>query len=491
VHGDPRTVELQDYVRARHVTSMLDVPVWTRGLLTGVLCHEHVGPQRRWTPSELNFAMAIAQTIGATLEGYARSAAEEERRKMAFLDQCSMRLTALRDVCAVAREATEMAVPELADGATLDLLQDGQLVRAGLAHRTAEGRAVLEEIARRFPPRLKQSRVNTRLLRMRQSVLVPQLTQRAASIAGVGGEEWKLIERLRVGSVLSLPLTVGERALGILQFHASDRRYDQGDMRYAGAYAQRVAMALENAQLHEKADAAIHARDEFIAMAAHELHGPLASLQLSSESLAESLASSDGSDGKMSHTIVRQVHRLSRLVDHMLDASRVMTRKLSLSPSPVDLGRLVQEVAEGFSERAQRSGSQVSLDIQPDVQGEWDADRLAQVISNLIDNALKFGCGKAIEISLHNAGDDAVLRVRDQGIGIAPDRIASVFDPFIRAVSPRSFGGLGLGLFVTKAIVGAHSGEITVQSQPNEGTVFEVRLPKKPTFDSGKLGDAA
>src|SRR5262249_12899104 len=183
---------------------------------------------------------------------------------------------------------------------------------------------------------------------------------------------------------------------------------------------------------------------------------------------------------RMSDTILRQTQRLSRLVDHMLDASRIMAKTLVLSREQIDLSHLLRELARTFAEVAERAGCTLELHIDPDVTGCWDGDRLVQLVTSWLDNAIKFGAGKPVELALHASVEDAVLEVRDHGIGIPPGRIASIFDPFVRAVSARNFGGLGLGLFTAKAIVDAHRGEISVESKPDAGATFKVRLPRKP-----------
>jgi signal transduction histidine kinase len=476
--NDVRSVELLEYLRARRICSLLDVPVWARGARVGVLCNEHTGSVRHWSDSDVDFAMGIAQTVAAALEAQACSAAEASRRMTAFLDQSSLGLGKARDVGAVARQALAMAVPELADGAMLDALEEGRLVRIGLAQRTERGQALLEEMTRRHPPQAYGPHPIARVLRLRQSVLVPDLSRARALIAAMSPGEQELIEALGVRSAMAIPLVTGERVVGVMQFHATDRQFDQEDLRFVEDFVERVTIALENARLHEKAEAAIRARDEFIALAAHELHGPLTSLQLSAESFAASLVDAPDASAKMSNTIVRQTLRLGRLVDHMLDASRIMTQRLTLTLTQVNLSNLVQEIASGFTERCERAGSVLTSYIAPGVVGHWDGDRLAQVVSNLLDNALKFGSGKPIQVSLRAEGDQAVLEVRDEGIGVAPEHTATLFDPFVRAVSPRSFGGLGLGLFMCKAIVDAHGGSIDIASQPGEGSAFTVRLPR-------------
>ena len=168
-----------------------------------------------------------------------------------------------------------LAVPQLADGAVLDVLEEGELVRLGLAHRSDQGRALLEEITRRYPPNLHDGHPAARVMRLRQSVLVPELARDRAVIAGVDAAGSALVEQLDLRSAMAVPLLAGDRVLGVMLFTATERHYDQSDLRFAEEFVQRVAVALENAHLHQRADDAIHARDEFIALAAHELHGPL------------------------------------------------------------------------------------------------------------------------------------------------------------------------------------------------------------------------
>jgi signal transduction histidine kinase len=170
---------------------------------------------------------------------------------------------------------------------------------------------------------------------------------------------------------------------------------------------------------------------------------------------------------------------MGRLVDHMLDASRVMAKRLVIEPARMDLGELVREIARVYRPRLAQAGCALELTAAEPVVGEWDGDRLAQVIGNLLDNAIKFGAGKPIALGVRMQGERAVLTVRDRGIGIPADRLGDIFEPFERALAPRSVGGLGLGLFTSRAIVDAHGGEIDVASAPHEGTTFTVRLPQR------------
>jgi signal transduction histidine kinase len=124
------------------------------------------------------------------------------------------------------------------------------------------------------------------------------------------------------------------------------------------------------------------------------------------------------------------------------------------------------------------------LRAEAPVVGTWDAPQLELVVSNLIDNAAKFGAGKPVEVSVRRQGDDATLTVHDQGSGIPPDRVAHIFDAFARAVPPEHYGGLGLGLYISKAIVDAHGGRLTVESRPGEGSTFVASLPLNAPTDA-------
>jgi signal transduction histidine kinase len=176
--------------------------------------------------------------------------------------------------------------------------------------------------------------------------------------------------------------------------------------------------------------------------------------------------------------VERQLRQLTRFVDELLDVSRLRASQLTLELGQVDLAAVTREVAARLSPELSRSGSQLTVRAGGEVVGLWDRVRLDQLVVNLLDNAIKFGLGKPIEISVDVDGEDAVLVVRDHGIGIAPQRIGAVFDPFERAVSPRHYGGLGLGLYLSRCVVEAQGGTITVESVPGQGSTFTVRLPR-------------
>jgi len=232
--------------------------------------------------------------------------------------------------------------------------------------------------------------------------------------------------------------------------------------------------------LAEELTAAVRARDTFLAVASHELRTPLTTLQLQSDGLMRSLDRPLDLErlryrvGK----IQQQAMRLNRLINDLLDVSRITAGRLMLQREPVDLKPLVEEALARAEEALTRAGSTVELHADP-VVGDWDRPRLEQVITNLIMNAAKYGGGKPVIVHVGARDQTACVEVRDHGIGIAPADQARIFERFERAVSERNFGGLGLGLWISKQIVAAHGGLIRVESRPGEGSTFTVELPIK------------
>ena len=166
------------------------------------------------------------------------------------------------------------------------------------------------------------------------------------------------------------------------------------------------------------------------------------------------------------------------MVDQLLDVSRMMDGRLELRPELVDLHELAMDAIELLREPAQRAGSPVTLLARPGVVGHWDRFRVGQVITNLVGNAIKFGGGQPIEVELAADAHSARLAVRDGGVGIAPEEQRRIFERFERATSSAGHPGLGLGLWISKQIVDACRGTISIDSASGQGCTFTVQLPR-------------
>jgi signal transduction histidine kinase len=231
-----------------------------------------------------------------------------------------------------------------------------------------------------------------------------------------------------------------------------------------------------NAQLAE----AVRARDEFLSVASHELRTPLTSLKLQIHAAPRRLreAGLAGSTPRWLELSQRQVDRLEALVNELLDVTRIRAGRLDLRREPVDLSTLVISVADRFQAELARGAHALTVNVAPGVTGRWDADRLDQVITNLLANAIRHAPGAPIAISLEAVDHKAVLRLRDGGPGIAPELHERMFERFERGRDAYSVGGLGLGLFIVRSIVEAHGGAIRLRSAPGEGTEFAIELPR-------------
>ena len=254
----------------------------------------------------------------------------------------------------------------------------------------------------------------------------------------------------------------------------------------SGAVTGMMGVAVEVTEqvlARRRTEESLRARDEFLSIVSHELRTPLSTLRLQTASLLRA-AGRDGFasvDPAAKLTLIhQQLDRLERLITDLVEVTRISSGRLELKREPFALGDLVHDVAARFADELAAAGCAVTLALEPGVAGRWDYFRIDQVVTNLVTNAMKYGKGAPIELAVRRADGGAELTVRDGGVGIAPEEQARIFDRFERASSARSFGGLGLGLWIAHKIVTAHGGTITVKSVLGHGATFTVRLPPGP-----------
>ena len=281
------------------------------------------------------------------------------------------------------------------------------------------------------------------------------------------------------GARAFLPLVTEQRVLGLIGLGWGEARaFHPREKAFLEALAHQFAQAMERADLYRDAQSAIRLRDEFLSVASHELKTPLTSLRLQ-HTLIERAVGEGQHDKALARMAVsaRQVDRLASLVDSLLDVSRLALGKLALELSEVDLGQVVRDGLERLEAVFSQADCIVRLEVSGEVRGSWDGSRLEQVVVNLLSNAAKYGAGKPVLIQVDSDGGLARLRVRDEGIGISEEALPRLFGRFERGVSERHYGGLGLGLYISRQIVEAMGGTIQVQSEQGQGALFTVRLP--------------
>jgi signal transduction histidine kinase len=233
----------------------------------------------------------------------------------------------------------------------------------------------------------------------------------------------------------------------------------------------------------EELQHSLRMRDEFMSLVAHELRTPLNTLFL--ETQMRSLQLKRGTLASIApeqfDTMIkrdeRQIKAMIRLIDDMLDVSRMRSGKLSIRPAEVELTKLLERVVSDLSLQAAASGCSIALAPHAPVSGCWDEFRIEQVIVNLLTNALRYGGGCAVEVSVHTRADAVRIDVRDQGKGIAIEDIERIFEPYERGARNGEPKGLGLGLYISRQLAVAHGGELKVSSTPGQGTTFSLVLP--------------
>jgi PAS domain S-box-containing protein len=243
----------------------------------------------------------------------------------------------------------------------------------------------------------------------------------------------------------------------------------------------------ERKKMEEDLRDAVRARDEFLQIASHELKTPLTPLQLQLDVLARALEESGLRNDRLTEKLdiaIRQTNRLERLVESLLEVSRITGGRLALDVERFDLAELVRDTTLRFRAESTRAGSCIAVQADEAIPGRWDRTRVEQILSNLLSNAVMYGKGKPIEVEAHRMNGTALVSVTDHGMGIDEEALSRIFGRFERAVSLRHFGGLGLGLFVARQLAEAHGGTLVAQSQPRAGSTFTLVLPIETVLSS-------
>ncbi len=241
-------------------------------------------------------------------------------------------------------------------------------------------------------------------------------------------------------------------------------------------------------RLIEELRAAIAARDEFIAVAAHELRNPVTPI-VAQVQLAQARARREG----VSEALMKNLDTLQLAVDHyvrrattLLETTRVTSGSLRLHPTSFDLVELVRDCVRNYGQLAAHAGSDLDLCAGGAVVGSWDRLALEQVLDNLISNAVRYGDGKPIRVEVREDADQVVIGVIDQGIGIAISDRSRIFERFERAVGNTTRGGFGIGLWLAHKLVQAHGGALEVTSELGRGSKFFVRLPRRTAIETAQ-----
>ncbi len=426
-------------------------------------------------------ALALERARLYDAERRARAAAEASERRSAFLSEASALLASSLDYQSTLASAARLAVPGIADWFSVDL---ADAFWAGeppvvVAHVDPAMEETAREWRRRYPADREAGRGVPEVLRTGRPEIYAEVTDEMLVESARDEDHLKFTRALRIKSAMVVPMRARGRVLGAITFVSTQegRRYGGADLEMAAHLARRAGLAIDNALLYSEAQRAAQAREEVLAIVSHDLKNPLGAVLMSAVLLQRGPPDPQRLQ-KHAASIHRNAQRMERLIHDLLDLSALDAGKFRVEPAPQEVAPLLADALSLLAPLAAEKG--VRLEARPPSAGaiRCDRERMLQVLSNLLGNALAFTpAGGRIEVRCEpGGGGDAVFSVADTGVGIPEEDQPHVFDRYWRSMASRR--GSGLGLAIAKGIVEAHGGRIWFESRPGEGTTFHFTLPR-------------
>lgn len=492
----------QEFVARERIMSVIALPIVAGDQLLGAV----VGFFRHAIPDEVTetighlTALAAATINDARLvaqERAAREMADRARSQSELLADVGERLVSSLSAEVSAESLAEAVVPAFCDWCIVDLLgDDGSLAVIAMRHADPDRSALIAELRREYPPIARDGEPHVIGRAIDAGATVTEIvTDADLAERALDDRHLSLLRRLGVGSHAVVPLVGRGRVMGAISFvRGTDRDpFDPDDVATAEDITRRAALAIDNAHLYRSAEQAVALRDRFLAVASHELRTPLSVVRGHWELLTRRLSAPGADPAMQREQLEKSVRRLGegidqlqRLVEDLLDANRLRGKAVDLKPTEIDIGTLVRETVDDLQDATKAERVRLTLPDSP-VIGLWDRARLAQVIGNLVGNALKYSPDEGdVEVEVTEARGRVRIAVTDAGIGIAPEQLETIFEPFSRApnATERNLPGLGLGLAVSREIVITMGGRMWAES-PGEGrgSTFVIEIPRE--IDAG------
>ncbi|GAB1594785.1 ATP-binding protein [Lysobacter claricitrinus] len=418
-----------------------------------------------------------ARMLGITVDVTERHRAEAAARLLADAGEA---LGASLDYTTTLDNLARIVVPQVADWFAVDLLDDdGELQRVAVYHPDPARIDIAKEFFRRYPPRRGHGG-SWKVIETRQPEWMADLPEQLIRDNAIDADHARLLLGLKLRSFIIVPLIARDSVIGVLTLvHAeSGRRYTEADVAFALDLARRAATAVDNARLHLQLQDEHRRKDEFLATLAHELRNPLAPLRTG---LALMQMTDDPAVASRAREVMgRQLGHMVRLIDDLLDLSRVTRGAIELQRRIVELGDVLDIALETSGPLLDAAQLTLEVDVDdPATPLDADDTRLAQVLTNLLNNAAKFTpAGGRVAVRARRTGGRVRVEVADTGIGLAPAQLERIFDMFARGDGSEEQGGLGIGLTLARRLAELHGGHLHAESDgPGLGSRFVLELP--------------
>ena len=414
-----------------------------------------------------------------------RDISEQQRRESekALLAQLGPILTSDLDCEKTLPRVAELATQELADVCIMDLLRGVEVRRLSVATRDPNHAWIRDALMEHALDRARRGLVGE-VLDTRQPRVARQARSDQWAPAAPADIQQRLLDAIGPAAVVTVPFTAHDNVLGAMTLVRSSRgkAFDPQEAQLAQEIATRASMAIANGQLYRLAQAAIRDRDDVMGIVAHDLRNPLGTILMYAGDIRTALGDGNGRAARSGEAIERAAKRMNRLIQDLLDVTRIEAGHLSVEHYRVNTHRLIRDAVEAQAVLASSSGLTLTADAPSNLPEIWgDRDRLLQVFENLIGNAVKFTeAGGTITVAARPQVGAVLFSVSDTGRGLEPEDVPHLFDRFWQARSSRH-DGAGLGLPIVKGLVEAHAGRIWVETAPRRGSTFYFTIPTAAT----------
>ncbi|HEY9227071.1 MAG TPA: GAF domain-containing sensor histidine kinase [Gemmatimonadaceae bacterium] len=420
----------------------------------------------------------------ADAEG-SRDDALEARDRLQLVDEASRLLASSLDYETTVAAAARLAVPRFADWCAVDLLVDGEIRQLALVHVDPAMVQRARELAAKYPTPIDAPTGVPHVIRTGQPQLITRITDDTLREFAQDEEHLKIMRSAGMHSAMIVPMIARGTTIGALTLISvrPSVEYDADSLALADQLARRAAIAIDNARLYRAALAANESKAAFLATMSHELRTPLTAIIGYEELLAEGITGhvSDEQRHQLGRIKASAKHLLS-LIDQILLFTRVDAGRETVETNRVVVKPFVEEALSMVGPKAEEKGLQLSADpIDPRLTLETDANKLRQMLLNLLTNAIKFTKQGRVVVCVHDTVEAVTFEVQDTGLGIARDDLDRIFDPFwqVEQSKARNTTGTGLGLTVTRRLAELLGGTVSVESEPSVGSTFRIVLPKK------------